>query len=334
LPCSGRRSRSQLPAGRRPGLARRPALIAFTRGAGEQGLPVLYEIGADGGRARRLTAEFAETPAWSPDGTRIVYSAPFQDAFGLHVLKPGGQPRLLAPRGTDGGDCEGNDCAYDNPSWSPDGRFVACTYVTGASSREPTAVIAIVPGSGGKTVFLTNGTADREPAWSPASDALAFTGAGGIRVVGVRGGASRLLAKGDLGQAAWSRTRRIAFAGPLGISMVNSDGSGRRLVARVPGAQWPRWSPDGALIVFETVRPSGFAGPLYVVRADGTKLHRLSRPGGAGGHPTWSPDGRLIAYVDGPGVGRDGPLVVVAPDGTHRRQLTRSESDADPAWQP
>jgi Tol biopolymer transport system component len=54
------------------------------------------------------------------------------------------------------------------------------------------------------------------------------------------------------------------------------------------------WSPDGRWIVFQ--RPYG---QLYLVRPDGSELHRvpLDLPSGTGAlNPTWSPDGRWIAF--------------------------------------
>jgi Tol biopolymer transport system component len=45
---------------------------------------------------------------------------------------------------------------------------------------------------------------------------------------------------------------------------------------------------------------------VYVMRADGSSVRRLTRGGGE--LPTWSPDGRFIAYAGG------GGLNVIRPD--------------------
>ena len=54
------------------------------------------------------------------------------------------------------------------------------------------------------------------------------------------------------------------------------------------------WSPDGSWIVFQ--RPYG---QLYLVRPDGSDLHRIpvQLPAGAGAlNPSWSPDSEWIVF--------------------------------------
>ena len=59
----------------------------------------------------------------------------------------------------------------------------------------------------------------------------------------------------------------------------------------------PSWSPSGRRIVFDTL-PS--AGPSYVwmVRADGSRLHKLTTDADDACEPDWGPQG-LIAYMGG-----------------------------------
>jgi Tol biopolymer transport system component len=64
----------------------------------------------------------------------------------------------------------------------------------------------------------------------------------------------------------------------------------------------PAWSPDGTSVAFTVDRskPYGRGGfpktDVYVVRADGTGLRRLTRDG-LSASPVWSPDGRTIIYA-------------------------------------
>jgi len=58
----------------------------------------------------------------------------------------------------------------------------------------------------------------------------------------------------------------------------------------------PAWSPDGRWIAFYSSRGrrDAYHG-LYVMRADGSGVHRLAR--GPGELPAWSPDGRFVVYA-------------------------------------
>ncbi len=56
----------------------------------------------------------------------------------------------------------------------------------------------------------------------------------------------------------------------------------------------PRPSPDGQLIAFDSDREGERA--VYVARADGTEIRKISGAGYAAA-PTWSPDGRKLAFI-------------------------------------
>ena len=77
------------------------------------------------------------------------------------------------------------------------------------------------------------------------------------------------------------------------------------------------WSPDGSWIVFQ--RPYG---QLYLVRPDGSDLHRvpLNLPPGTGAlNPSWSPDGTWIVFS----LQRSdrGEIYMARPDGTGLREV-------------
>jgi serine/threonine protein kinase/Tol biopolymer transport system component len=60
------------------------------------------------------------------------------------------------------------------------------------------------------------------------------------------------------------------------VWIANDDGSDAHAIAEVPGpARWFRYSPDGRLIRFSLVQPSGNASSIWEMNADGTNLHQL-----------------------------------------------------------
>ena len=94
---------------------------------------------------------------------------------------------------------------------------------------------------------------------------------------------------------------KIAFTGRMSadddsdIFVVNADGTDlHRLVHRDGYDSEPRWSPDGELLVFESMSDNYEFG-LSVVRADGTDFHRLAN-GNEARFLSWLPDSRHVAY--------------------------------------
>ena len=79
-------------------------------------------------------------------------------------------------------------------------------------------------------------------------------------------------------------------------------------------------------------------GDLYVVRADGTGLRRLTDDPVRETDPSWSPDGRRIVYVVSrviDGSWADPHLWVMNADGSGKRQLTKGSVYAfEPSWSP
>lgn len=174
------------------------------------------------------------------------------------------------------------------------------------------ADLAVTDAESGDTVrVVADGQPDEAPlAWGPSGRRVLYWE--GERVRGDRGFVRHLrianLETGDV--------RAVEGAPDLGAPI--------RTVAS--------WSPLGPWIAFQGEDESAEAD-IYVARADGGGLRRLTPDRGEERHPAWSPDGRRLAYTALGDEGADGDLSVIGVDGDGREMLTRgSTDDRHPEW--
>jgi Tol biopolymer transport system component len=124
--------------------------------------------------------------------------------------------------------------------------------------------------------------------WSPDGRWIAFTGAGGLRIVSTRGGKPRPVAGiARYASFAWSPTSKLlAYPTKPGagrLATVDLRGH-RRLLWKTPSLHYlsnnsldrPQWSPDGKALVFmAVVGPGRPRAHIWVVGADGSGLRRV-----------------------------------------------------------
>jgi Tol biopolymer transport system component len=226
-------------------------------------------------------------PAWSPDGTKLVFSnyechpvgwdGDYACTGGLVVMDPETRTTTVLR----------NDSLGVEPAWSPDGNFMAfdrseegytSLYVAGLDGSPP---IRLDPPG----VYAV-----RNPAWSPDSKSIAF-------------------------QCTMSY-------GDLEICVINRDGTGfKRLTTNRDTDDSPAWSPDGSTIAFMTV-PLDQEGTIALMTPSGTNVKLLT----AGFDPAWSPNGSRLVFARSTGlftIGSDGSNLKQITTGHHRAPTWR-----------
>jgi TolB protein len=196
------------------------------------------------------------------------------------------------------------------------------------------AALLVTPafGIGDRLLALIEGAPARpevlRPVWSPDGRRIAFVNrrdGRALYVMNADGSGLKIVARvGRVGTPAWSPDGRRIVWGDGGVNVVNADGSGLRMLAR---GNAPAWSPDGRRIAFViTTR-------LYVTNADGSGHRTLARLEGFGGEVAslaWSPDGRkllfLAVHFSAPRCAYCDRLWVLNADGSGLRDLTRTLS--------
>ncbi len=192
------------------------SIAFFTNRDGNQDI---WVMNADGSGARQVTSSLRSDrqPAWSPDGSRIAFHRVVNGFKEIYTVRLDG---------TDERRLTDNDFNDAEPAWSPDGLTMAFT-----SDRDGSAEIYTMSALDGETVGLANLTnnpgRDSHPDWSPDGTRLMF----------------------DRNNEDVDGT----WLGGAEIMCMASDGTGVvQMTADATGITefQPRWSPNGARVVF------------------------------------------------------------------------------------
>jgi Tol biopolymer transport system component len=240
------------------------------------------------------------SPAWSRDGTRVVYHS--------------GPIETIPAARTPGGSLYARDPQYDLrfasgfPAVSADGRQIAVSERTGRGNPDDRTALVVwnSDGTDPRRLFRAAG-ALMSPQWSPDGRWIVF-GAGAYFV---------------------ARATQ-----PAQVMMVKADGSEVRTLTTGPGnSGFPSWSPDGKQVVFRFWNDAAAASPpngptpgraagLRIVNVPDGSVRTLTT--GYDNFPCWSAKGRIFfsRLIDG-----EFHIFAISPDGTSLTQLTKGPYD-------
>lgn len=116
------------------------------------------------------------------------------------------------------------------------------------------------------------------------------------------------------------------------IFTMNPDGSDvTQLTFSDCWNEYPRWSPDGKMIAFDSNRTGTYQ--IYIIYGNGYGQKRITHGKYNYQHPSWSPDGTKIICTGGPEHnGMTQQIYIMNADGSNLRLLVSGGSSAD--WSP
>ena len=223
-----------------------------------------------------------------------------------------------------------------DPAWSPDGSSLAFSADRDGDGQPELYVMG--SNSSLTTRISTGGGGYRNPSWSPDGTSLTYMlGFGQIYKMDAVGGAEQWLGAGFLPSLSPDGTALLYSAESTStidadIYRVNlTDHRIADLTNNLANEWGARWSPDGARIVFSSLR--GGKTNVYVMNADGSDTRAVTSENRNDLSPAWSPDGERIVYaseVDGMI-----QLYIIDVDGGEQQRITFGESNShSPAWRP
>jgi Tol biopolymer transport system component len=276
--------------------------IAFVSTGGDEYWDI-YVMNPDGSGVTRLTTptEYDYIPYWSPDGTKILFSA--RDYVGGVIRNT--EIYVMNADGSGVTNLSNNPADDTYPVWSPDGRKIA--FVSDRLASIAGEEIYVMNADGSGVTRLNDRPNNSSPRWSPDGTKIAFS---------------------------------AYINNNLDIYVMNSDGSGvTRLTSHNGCDTYPDWSPDGTKIAYSRdLDCNGNNYEVYVMDADmgdeGTVTNLSNNPAWDS-HPSWSPDGTKIAFMSFRDGRCCGEIYVMNADGSGQTRLTNNAYyDFYPDWGP
>ena len=232
-------------------------------------------------------------PMWSPDGSKILFLSTRDNPDNIHelyVMNADGsaQQRLL----------EWPESYEWGATWSPDGEKIAFT-----TTRDFNYELYVMNADGsGEPINITqNEGLDTYPHWSPDGQWLVF--------VSDRGG------NWDI----WKMDVQACLAALEAEEASGEACEAIQLTADNPDDDfYPRWSPDGSQIAFESRREAN--RDIYIMDADGGNVTRVTTELVHDSNPMWALDGTALIFSSERDF--DWDLFIINVDGTDERRLT------------
>jgi Tol biopolymer transport system component len=225
---------------------------------------VIKVMSAQGGEVKQITqvgnpAGGHGSPAWSPDGKRIVFGSYDPERTDVWMISlEGAEPKKVTS-------------GYD-PIYSPDGKFL---YFASFGKNLNFGVSKISVAENGE----------------PIGQAVEIVGPGLGRYKRLSISADgKKIVYGTLAINSNIWAIPVSARSPVGGSPVplTQDTSYRN--------SNPRFSPDGTRIAYHVTR-IGTQADIYVMNADGTNQTQLTTSPGYDERPSWFPDGEQIAFL-------------------------------------
>jgi serine/threonine protein kinase len=306
-------------------------------------VPTLYRVPVLGGNPEKIRDRVDSAVAFSRDGNRFAFVRRDQDGTMLMVANTdgSGEPRTIASVK------QPNEFSIAGPSWSPDGKRIACGMFNGAGRGYSTVVEVPVAGGGPQPLGSQKWSRIGRVLWLADGSGLIMTAQPESASIGTQiwflshsGGEARritndLNAYGEVSLGLTSDSNTIATiqqvtSSSVSISTQNEDESHARQIVRTNLSEVVAWTPDGKIVYASR---TGENWDIWIANSDGSETKQLTTDASVDQQPSMCGDGRHIVFQSNRAGGRN--IWRMNADGTDPKQLTTGNyGDSYPVCSP
>jgi serine/threonine protein kinase len=299
-------------------------------------VPTLYRIPVLGGTPAKVLDHVYSPVGFSRDGTQFAFVRRNQDDMSLMIANTDGsrEPRTIAVSK------QPNGFSTSGPSWSPDGKQIACGMFNGAG-----ATVVKVPVEGGKPAPIGSEkwASVGRVLWLADGSGLVITAQPEFSSIGTQvwllpypGGEARRITNdlngyGEVSVGLTADSGTIATiqqvnASGIWITAPNEDESRARQILKTSLPDIVAWTPDGKVVYASR---TGENWDIWIANDDGSKAKQLTTDAFIDHEPAVSGDGRYVVFQSNRSGARN--IWRVDLDGSNLKQLTEGNYvDANP----
>ena len=306
-------------------------------------VPTLYRVPVLGGTATKILDRVSGAIAFSPDGKQFAFVRTNQEDMALMVANTdgSGQPRTIAISK------QPNGFSISGPSWSPDGKRIACGMINGSGAGKSTVVEVPIDGGDPKPIGSEKWASVGRVIWLADNSGLIMTAQPEFSSVGTQvwflpyldGQARRItndlngygeVSLGLTADSSTIATLQQVISSSIWITRPNEDESQSRQILKTNLPDTIAWTPDGKIVYASR---TGENWDIWIAHNDGSEPKQLTADAFIDQQPSVSGDGRYIVFQSNRSGNRN--IWRLDIDGSNPKQLTEGVTeDAAPVCSP
>ena len=311
-------------------------------------VPTLYRIPVLGGSPAKVLDRVFSAIAFSRNGEQFAFVRKNQEDMSLMLANTdgSGQPRTIAVRK------QPNGFSTSGPSWSPDGKRIACGMFNGTGARYSSVVEIPVEGGDPRPIGSEKWASVGRVVWLADGSGLIMTAQPESSSIGTQvwflphpSGQARRITNdlngyGEVSLGLTSDSGTIATIQQVNSSSIwltapnddaqNGDEGHARQILKTSLPETVAWTPDGKIVYASR---TGENWDIWMVNRDGSESKQLTADAFIDHQPSVSSDGRYVVFQSNRSGSRN--IWRIDADGSNQKQLTDgSYVDESPVCSP